>query len=414
VISSYYGIDGNITTWEGFLVLPKGQDPYGSDIIAAHTERTHCEALVTLMDAWVLDQGQIRDIRDRLRVPVAAWLPVDVERLGEADQNWLEGTGAFPIAMSKHGRAQIEAKGLQCGYVPHGVDCQVFKPPADRGALRASFNTAGRFSCGIAAANKGSPSRKNFADHMEVFRIFRERHPEANALLLVHSWRATPGGENLQRMAERKGIADAISFSDQWAYTIGQIKPPALNDWYGAIDVLLNCSAGEGFGIPVIEAQAAGTPVIVNDSSAMRELCGAGWKVRGQPLHNEFHGEDWQTPDHKDMLRALEKAYELWKNNERDGGMDRMREKARKFALRYDADLVLKKYWVPVLKEIERMRHRMLTIGADRDAAVARLSEAWSAGSLDAEAFGDRAGKALVAARQEDLVPLLEDLQEAA
>ena len=40
-------------------------------------------------------------------------------------------------------------------------------------------------------------------------------------------------------------------------------------------------------------------------------------------------------------MRALEKAYELYRNNERDHGMDRLREKARKFALKYDADRVL-------------------------------------------------------------------------
>jgi glycosyltransferase involved in cell wall biosynthesis len=414
-ISAYYGIQASTSQWQGHLMLPAGQDPYGSDVIAKHVEVTKSDLLITLLDAWVLDRSQIRAIREQLSVPVACWLPVDVARLGEADESFIRETGVYPIAMSRHGKKQLEARGIRCAYVPHGVDCRVFRPPADRAALRAGFNLTGRFTCGINSANKGTPSRKNFASQMEAFRIFRDRHPEANALLLLHTWQIAPAGENLRRMAERKGLPpDAYSFSDQYAYTIGQITPQLVADWSGAIDVLMNCSYGEGFGIPVIEAQAAGTPVIVTDATSMPELCGAGWKVPGQKLWNEFHGEDWCSPSIDGIVRALEKAYALWRDNDRDHGMDRLREKARKFALRYDADLVLDRYWKPVLRDLEAARRGMLRIGADRDAAVARLSAAWSDGRLDAEAFGGRAARALSAAGADDLIPLVADLPEAA
>lgn len=413
-ISAFYGIQSHTSQWQGHLLLPAGQDAYGSDVIAEHVKATRSDALITLLDAWVLDRTQVRIIREELAVPVACWLPIDVARLGEADESFIRETGIYPIAMSQHGKRQMEAKGIRCAYVPHAVDCEIFKPPADREALRANFNLTGRFTCGVNSANKGTPSRKNFAGQFEAFRIFRERHPEANALLLLHTWRAAPGGENLLRMAERKGIADAVSFTDQYSYTIGQITPQLVSDWSGAIDVLMNCSWGEGFGIPVVEAQAAGTPVIVTDATSMSELCGAGWKVKGQPLWNEFHGEDWCAPSVSGIVAALEKAYELYKNNERDHGMDRLREKARKFALKYDADRVLDLYWKPVLKELESERHRMLTIGRDRDAAVERLSRAWSDGKLDGDQFGDRAQRALAAVRADDLVPLVADLPEEA
>lgn len=397
-------------------MLPKGQDSYGSDVIAEHAAHTGSEALITLMDAWVLDKGQLRRIQEELKVPVFHWLPIDVLGVSVADLGHLQEAGTTPIAMSRHGQRELKKAGIpRVFYVPHGIDTKVFKPPEDREALRASFNTAGRFTCGVNSANKGTPARKNFSGQMEAFRIFREKHPEANALLLLHTWRAAPGGENLDRMAQRKGLPpDSYSFSHQYRYTIGMITPQLLSDWYGACDVLLNCSWGEGFGIPIIESQAAGTPVIVNDATSMSELCGAGWKVPGDPYWNEFHADNWQTPYVKAMVRALEKAYELYRNNERDHGMDRLREKARKFALKYDADRVLNLYWKPVLAEIERERHRMLTIGRDRDAAVERLSRAWSDGKLDGDQFGDRAQQALAAVRADDLVPLVADLPEEA
>jgi glycosyltransferase involved in cell wall biosynthesis len=418
IVYSYYGLQGASTTYNGHLILPPGQDPYGSDIMAAHCERTNAQALITLMDAWVLDKPQVRDIRERLCVPVLHWMPVDCFPLSEADERHLRESGARPIAMSRYGYQQLLAAGFRDTlYVPHCVDTAVFKPHANREALRRDLRFEGRFVIGIAAANKDQ-IRKAFPEQFEAFRIFSEKYPEANALLSVHSLIHMPTGLHLQRMAQKKGIADRISFNDQYAMTIGAIQPVALADWLAGLDLLSNTSYGGGFELTPLEALSCGTPVAVNDWTAMTELCGAGWKVRGQKFWNEHHGGDWQVPfiseGRHSILAAYEKAYALWRDNDRDHGMDRLREKARKFALRYDADLVLGRYWKPVLAEIEAMRRSMLRIGADRDAAVARLSAAWSDGRLDAEAFGARARHALSAATADDLIPVVADLPEAA
>ena len=412
IVYSYYGLQGASTSYNGHLILPPGQDAYGSDVLAAHAERTLAGAVVTLMDAWVLDKGQIRDIQERLRVPVLHWMPVDCFPLSAADERHLREAGSRPIAMSKYGHRELIRAGFANAlYVPHCVDTAVFKPAGDREALRRELNFEGRFVIGIAAANKDQV-RKAFPEQFEAFRIFREKHPKANALLSVHSLIHMPTGLHLLDMARYKGIADAVAFNDQYAMTIGAIQPGDLARWMSALDALSNTSYGGGFELTPLESQSCGTPVVVNDWTAMTELCGAGWKVGGQKFWNEHHKADWQVPFIADILRAYEKAYELYRNNERDHGMDRLREKARKFALKYDADRVLNVYWKPVLAEIERERHRMLTIGRDRDAAVERLSRAWSDGKLDGDQFGDRAQRALTAMRADDLIPLVADLPE--
>jgi glycosyltransferase involved in cell wall biosynthesis len=55
--------------------------------------------------------------------------------------------------------------------------------------------------------------------------------------------------------------------------------------------VLNAVSLGEGFGIPVLEAQACGTPVIVGDWCAHEDLCFAGWKVREEEAHHFFDNQ---------------------------------------------------------------------------------------------------------------------------
>ena len=258
---------------------------------------------------------------------------------------------------------------------------------------------------------------------MEAVRIFADRHPEANTLLAVHALRAAPTGLNLQRMAERKGIASLVSFTDPYALMVGQITQPVLAEWYGSCDVIIAPSYGEGFGLANLESQACGTPVIVNDTSAMTELCGSGWMVRGQKFWNEHHGEDWQVPfinyecpecGHAEGIAvALEAAYEAWKSGE----MPALREKARAFALDYDADLVLQRDWVPVLAEIEALTKgatQLRPLERDRDAAIARLQDAFAAGTLDASQFGERAQKALAASDGAALEALTADLPEGA
>jgi glycosyltransferase involved in cell wall biosynthesis len=417
IVSAFYGLNGASTSYNGHLVLPGGQDAYGSDIIAAHVAQTGANAVISLMDAWVLDRGQVRAIIES-GVPFFCWCPVDCQPLGTADEAFFRETAAQPVAMSRFGQAEFAKAGIHARYAPHGIETDVFKPSGDRLALRKKYKMDKRFVIGISQANKDQ-IRKAWAEQMEAFARFRRRHPEANALLSVHALRAAPTGLNLLRMAERKGVADAIAFNDNYAITVGGISPQMLAEWYETCDVVMARSYGEGFGLTPLEALACGTPVIGGDFSAMAEVCGVGWQVRGQQFYNEHHGSDWSTPlidykcpncGHEDgLVAALELAYEAWKTDQ----MPEYREKARAFALQYDADLVLEKYWKPVLAEIESMTRGAIPLRPlekDRDATLARLQDAFNSGNLGAEEFGDRARRAMGAVSAEDLAALVADL----
>jgi glycosyltransferase involved in cell wall biosynthesis len=103
---------------------------------------------------------------------------------------------------------------------------------------------------------------------------------------------------------------------------------------------------GEGFGIPVIEAQACGTPVIVSDFSAQSELVGGGWRVEGQPYWNEAMGAFLFMPYIGGIVARLEEAYA-------SRGDAQIRQQAIDKAAEYDSALVFDRYWRPVLAEME-------------------------------------------------------------
>jgi glycosyltransferase involved in cell wall biosynthesis len=54
----------------------------------------------------------------------------------------------------------------------------------------------------------------------------------------------------------------------------GYLPESALALWYGRAGIFAFPSLDEGFGMPVLEAMAAGVPVMASNRSALPEVCG--------------------------------------------------------------------------------------------------------------------------------------------
>jgi FkbM family methyltransferase len=337
-IAAFYGLDGARTTWNGIPVYPGGFDGTGGDVLEGHARHFKADLVIILADAF----AQNPQVLSRLKA--AVWGPVDCDPLGGPDRELLEASQARPIAMSRFGERMLTDAGLVPFYVPHGIDTQVFKP-GDKAAYRKTLGLPqDAFIIGMNAANKDR-ARKGFPEQMAAFAGLHAAHPDT--LLLIHS---TPqacvsGGVNLTSIAKNLGIQDAIRWADPYSYAAGAYTAADMVAWYGCLDLYSGCSYAEGFGLPLIEAQACGIPVVTTDASAMSELAGPGWKVGGEPHWHEGHCAWWTKPYVGEIAAAYLDAY--------DGGAQERRDAAREFAAGYDADLVLTKYWKPVLEELE-------------------------------------------------------------
>jgi glycosyltransferase involved in cell wall biosynthesis len=340
-VAAFHGLGGAPLNWQGVMVYPGStEDMWAQDVLKGHYDHHQADLVITIMDAWVMNPDVVATMN------AAHWLPIDCSPLSALDRKILEGGRGHPVAMSEFGRRQLADAGFPAFYAPHAIDTSLWAPDPGRDATRRELGLDGKLLIGINAANQ-DPVRKGFAEQFEAFAVFREAHPEA--LLLVNARAETKQGLSLGTLAASLGLDGAcIQFCDQYLYAAGLTGQDKMARWYGLLDVLSNCSFGEGFGLPVLEAQSCGTPVVVTDCSAMSELCGAGWLAGGQRWFNKGHEAWWVRPSVPAITQAYEEAFALWQA----GGLEPYREKARTFALGYDADLVLAQHWVPALKEL--------------------------------------------------------------
>lgn len=340
-VSAFSGsATGSVVEWEGMTILPAGQINFGVDTIIPHAAHYGADLVITLMDFW-----QLGNIAEQLQeLNLAAWLPIDTTPMGYMDRGTLQYSRAWPLAMSRFGLQQlVEAGHGGAVYLPHAVDTQVFRPMEKRDDFRRGMGIDGRFVVGMVAANNDQ-IRKGFPEQFEAFRRFHKKHPDA--LLFVHTIPESGRGLNLRRMASQMGLQDgSYRFSDTYAQIAGIFDEQMMTDLYNVMDVLAECSYAEGFGTPMLEAQACGTPVISTAGSAMDEMRGNGWRVASQPFWNHLHGAWWQRPDIGSIVRAMERAYTYAATK---------REQARAFALNYDHETVFARHWVPFLETVEK------------------------------------------------------------
>jgi len=104
-------------------------------------------------------------------------------------------------------------------------------------------------------------ARKNVARLIQAF----ETVPPDWRLVLAGS--AGFGAQEILRCIAASPARDRIS-------VLGYVTAEALADWYARSGVLAFPSLDEGFGIPILEAMAAGLPVLTSNRSALAEVAG--------------------------------------------------------------------------------------------------------------------------------------------
>jgi len=324
--------------------------------------------LITFWDIWMLPKESYP--KDKW----VGYIPVDAETISDKLADRAKETGV-QIAMSRHGEREIRSLGLDPLYVPIGVDTSVFCPkPEAREAFRKSFGWGDdTFVIGTVGLNYPN-DRKGFIELMHAFKKLHDTNPNARLYVHTHWEGKMPNTVNLRRVAADLGIDKWVAVPHQSAIDLNRIDQGWLADIYNGMDVFVLATDGEGFGMPLIEAQACGVPVIVTRTTTGPELCKTGWLI-------EVDGDDRQwcqngtwryKPCPSKILKQLRRAHSQWMSRE---AYAKHRSNARERVLEYDWDRVWTDYWLPVLGKLEAM-----TRAKKRERKVEGVTEQTTAG----------------------------------
>jgi len=131
--------------------------------------------------------------------------------------------------------------------------------------------------------------------------IKKERNDAKIKIIIVGSGRER---KSLEMLAKRLNIIDSVIFA-------GRVSEEELPSYYAASDIFVIPSLYEGFGLPILEAQACGSPVIGSDCTAIVETIGLGGVVFEPKNEVSLKNEILRLIDDKQFFNELvEKSLE--------------------------------------------------------------------------------------------------------
>lgn len=345
---AWYGLQSGTHYHQGFRIYPAGNDPYGNDVIGAYMRHFGGSILVTLIDAWVL-QDVAKKIAPALYCP---WFPCDHDELPQRVIDGIAGAH-MPLTYSKWGHDQCLKAGIPNTYIPHGIETNIFRVIPRENALAFKRAVTGIDNAHLSimvAANKGFPDRKWFQGQLRAWAEFAKDKP--HAFLYIHTEPSQQyGGIDFAWLTNKLGIQERVRFPDRLDNFLG-LPQEYLALVYNAADVLLSCSMSEGFGIPIIEAQAAGTPVVVTDFSAMPELVRWGHKVRVADWWLTPMNAYQAWPDVHDMTDKLNQLYEAWEICGGDWPLSNRLAVSKLIHEEYSWDIIVRDQWAPLITKL--------------------------------------------------------------
>lgn len=352
-------------------LYPRYVDAWGNDIIKELFKLIKADLIITSFDHFV--QSSAWHVLGENHLALA---PVDCD---PAIQNtidnlqpvrWVAGTSFHAKRMIEQSLRAINIY-RQVHYLPYSINTETFKPlhnslkerkrigrqvlyeklelakQGDKFDYEEFMNSIFLSTIGV---NNASPARKNFLVALQTASRLQEHY--RNVYLYIHTdinvaW----GGVDVLGLARKfKNLQGRVIFPAPHLYHYRYFDENYVNAVYNASDIYLQPSVGEGFGMPVVEAQSAGTTVIATDATALSEVVSQSSYL--VPTICDVYFDH----DRRHFLPSPELFYVLARTalDAHDDKKELRSELNREFAQFFDDKEVRTKHFEPLLRMIEK------------------------------------------------------------
>ena len=352
-------VEGPPCTIEGFPVFPldtHGLGREGADMrVIARAVLDYAPDLVIVIHDARMAQGLVEECAP---VPVWFWMPVDSDPVSPLDLQAIKGAKA--IAMSRFGLEQLARAGVENrAYIPAPLD-SAFCVDDDkqlRAKVRAQMGgqgcehltlIVGRYVVGP------RPDRKAYAQALRAWAEFAA--DKSGARLFCHVWNEgdgrTDGQIGVHMIAHSLGLAGRVRYPSNVTAECGASLEQMAQQYNGA-DALLHATAAEGFGLPIVEAQACGTPVVCTGFTSMPELVRWGLAVKPLDVQWVHLVRSWLAwPDVHGTAAALQALYDEWQAAGGRWPLARRRSVSAAVREEYGWDQVFDRCWTPLVQNL--------------------------------------------------------------
>jgi glycosyltransferase involved in cell wall biosynthesis len=268
------------------------------------------------------------EIEDEIRsvIPMVYYHVWDNLPYPNYNKIWYQSTDVV-AAISKvtHDIVTTVSPETECHYLPHAVNDEVFVPLDEEKNI--NFRKAANLpeDAFVVFWNNRNARRKQPGTLIHWFKDFLERTGSDNSVLIMHTDPKDSNGPNLDAIIRNLGLTDG-----QVRFSTKKVNSQVLSTLYNAVDVTVNISDAEGFGLSTLESLSCGTPIIVNMTGGLQEQVtdGESWFGIGiEPASKAVIGsqeipyiyEDRLNKD--DFVDALEKMYNMSRKERKELGI---------------------------------------------------------------------------------------------
>jgi len=207
-------------------------------------------------------------------------------------------------------------------HIPHIVEVPKTERKRSKKMIREKYEIPEDcFLVFINVGNYDKQNRKSLDTSLTAFKHFSEKNPKA--FLLLHTYDVRLIDVN-NKFTPKSGFFEIDDYMNYIDFPLDKVKMindivsyEEILDMTFASDVLLQGSKSEGFGVPIIEAQLLGVPVITNNFGAMGDFTYYGISV--PPLCKTYEtgvNGIWSIPDSKGISVALNEISKYDENME--------------------------------------------------------------------------------------------------